>query len=59
MRMPETNLSNSAITATYRERTPRSAALAESAMVLLVLGGRASCPHGETSAPYSPMSSSA
>ena len=57
--MPDTNLANSAIIATYRERTPRSVALVEEAMVLLVLGGRASCPQREMSASYSPMSSSA
>jgi hypothetical protein len=32
--MSDTNLSNSAIIAAYRERTPRSAALAEESMVL-------------------------
>jgi hypothetical protein len=57
--VPDTNLSNSAIIAAYRERPPRSAALVEEAMVLLVIGARVSCPQRETSAPYSPMSSSA
>ncbi len=36
--MPDTNLSNSAIIAAYRERTPRSAALAEEAAALLPSG---------------------
>jgi hypothetical protein len=56
--MPDTNLSNSAIIAAHRERTPRCAALAKEA-VALVPGGRASCPPPEAVAPYSPMSSSA